>query len=131
MPGPQIVLLVPLGDLAGGTPGQLPIFPGAGAPGHLPAPGGGAPGHLPAPGEPGHPSHPISPGAGGAPDQGLPVPPEVWPNPPQPLPPELATQVVVAVHRPGHDWVVKSYPAVGPGQGLPGGPGMPAPGPHS
>lgn len=115
MAGPQIVLLVPLGDLAGGGAGQLPIFPGA---------GGGTPGHLPAPGEPGHPSHPIY-GGGGAPDQGLPVPPQVWPSPPQPLPPDLAGQIIVAVHRPGQDWIVKSYPPLtGPAHPIaPGGPG--------
>jgi hypothetical protein len=35
-----------------------------------------------------------------------------------PLPPELASQMVVAVKRPGQDWVVKSYDVV-PDQGLP------------
>jgi len=96
----------------------------------------------------GHPSHPIAPGGqppgiwGGAPpwvdntlpgsqpgvDNGLPVPPNVWPPQPiAPLPPELSSQVIVAVHKPGQDWVVKSYP-VGPSQG-PGMPGqLPDPG---
>jgi hypothetical protein len=60
----------------------------------------------------GSPSHPIV----GFPDQGLPpggspVPPEVWPQPP--VPPELANQIIVAVHRPGQEWEVQTYP-VGP-----------------
>jgi hypothetical protein len=79
----------------------------------------------------GHTSHPIAPGGsppgiwGGAPpypDNGLPVPPNVWPPQPiAPLPPDLASQVVVAVHKPGQDWVVKTYP-VGPDNTLPGQP---------
>jgi hypothetical protein len=133
----QIVLMVPLGEMpAGGLPGY-PIDPGYG----VGRPGGGHAGQLPAPGEPGHPSHPIAPGAPGIPDQGLPVPPQVWPQPPfPPLPPDFASKVIVAVHRPGQDWVVKSYPVgpshpIAPGapgypdQGLPGRPEYPSQGP--
>lgn len=81
----------------------------------------GYPTHPIAPG--GRPGRPVDPGWGiniDRPDQGLPVPPEVWPIPPAPLPPDLESQIVVAVHRPGQGWVVKKYP-VGPDQGLPGG----------
>ena len=68
----------------------------------------------------GHPSQPIYNPA--HPDQGLPggtpVPPGTI-NPPLPsLPPALESQIVVAVHKPGQDWQVTSYP-VGPSQGLP------------
>ena len=53
------------------------------------------------------------------PDNGLPVPPTVWPPEPiAPLPPDLESVVVVAVHKPGQDWEVKTYP-VAPSQGLP------------
>jgi len=121
----------------GGTP-EHPIYyppnvwPPGGYPAHPIAPGGG-----PSQG-PGFPTNPIAPGGqppgfwgGVAPpgvDNGLPVPPTTWPPEPiPPLPPELSSQVVVAVHKPGQDWVVKSYP-VGPDQGLPQPPAGPSQG---
>ncbi|HEV8503650.1 MAG TPA: hypothetical protein VGR63_18915, partial [Casimicrobiaceae bacterium] len=130
-PGPQPHPGHPIAP--GGRPpgiwGGAPSYPDQGLP-----PGGGHPSQPIY--HPGHPDHGLPsqpPGiwpSPGHPDQGLPpggqpVPPEVWPKPPAPpLPPELESQVVVAVHKPGQDWVVKSYP-VGPDQGLP--PGQPHP----
>ena len=51
---------------------------------------------------------PVDPGFGG----GVPVPPSVWPPmPPPPLPPDLESQVIVAIHRPGvTEWTVKAFP---------------------
>jgi len=129
-PGHPIV--IPPGSLAPGTPSHPIVLPPV-YPSHpivIP------PGSI----APGVPSHPIYlppyvdntlPGGGlgfwggTAPPwvdntlPGTPVPPSVWPPEPiDPLPPELESQIVVAVHRPGQDWVVKTYP-VGPSQGLP------------
>lgn len=105
-----------------------PVYPsqGPGFPTNPIAPGGQPP--YPSQG-PGFPTNPIAPGGeppgywgGVAPpvvDNGLPVPPTVWPPEPiAPLPPDLSSQIVVAVHRPGQDWEVKTYP-VGPDQSLP------------
>jgi hypothetical protein len=114
-----------------GSPGSPahPIFiPGAppGTPGHPAHPIyiTGNPSHpIHVPGVPSHPwlpggspSHPIA----GFPDQGLPGGQPVPPGTidPGPVPPELANQLIVAVHRPGQEWVVKSY-TVAPDQGLP------------
>jgi len=110
---PSHPIVLPPGSISG-TP-EHPIYnpphpdhslPGAGSP----------PGIWPGPG---YPTHPIAPGGGegiwpspGYPDQGLPVPPGQLPGLPE-VPPELASQVVVAVHKPGQPWVVKTYP-VGP-----------------
>jgi hypothetical protein len=60
----------------------------------------------------GHPVDPTDPGFGG----GVPVPPEMWPpQPPPPLPPNLESQIIVAVHRPGvTEWTVKAYPVPAP-----------------
>jgi hypothetical protein len=111
----QIALIVPLGDLPGGGAGI--IDPGYGV-----RPGGGRPDNT-LPGGGLYPGHEL-PGGGGTPGQlpagGTDVPPDIWPQPPMnPLPPNLESQIVVAVHRPGQPWVVKSYP-VAPSQGLPG-----------
>ena len=103
----QIVLQIPLGELPGGV---LPGFPpGAG---HLPAPyppGGEYPGHLPSPQPPGYPDIGLPPGPGE---------PEHLPSLPV-LQPPLSDKVIVAIHRPGEDWVVKSFE---PGQRPPGWP---------
>lgn len=87
---------------------------------------------------PGHPDHglPAYPdqglpgGSGGRPDQGLPPFPsqglpaggENIPSNELPLPeppPDHADDIIVAVHRPGQEWVVKAYDNVQPDQGLP------------
>lgn len=53
------------------------------------------------------------------PDQGLPVPPDQLPGLPEP-PTGLENKVIVAIHKPGEDWVVKAYDAnARPDQGLP------------
>lgn len=125
-----------------GLPGLSP-----GSPSHPIAPGGGGspshpiyhPGHpdhgLPAhpdqglpPGSPGQPSHPIAgqpPAVWPGPQPGHPIamPPGGQPVPPGtinpgPVPPQFANQAVVAVHLPGQDWQVKTYP-VEPSQGQP------------
>jgi hypothetical protein len=40
----------------------------------------------------------------------------MWPpQPPPPLPPNLESQIIVAVHRPGvTEWTVKAYPVPAP-----------------
>jgi hypothetical protein len=124
MAEPFLALITPLTG-APPTPTH-PIAPGGGGgtpshpiyhPGH---PDHGRPSHpiynppYPDQGLPsgGSPTHPIAPG-------GTPVPPQVWPaTPPSPLPPELESQIVVAVHRPGQEWEVKAYSVV-PSQGQP------------
>jgi hypothetical protein len=146
LPGPQPPTGQPPGYWGGvapphpdqGLPGQPPGYWGGVAPptvGNPIAPGGQPPGYWGGVAPP-YPSHPIAPGGqppgfwGGVapphPDQGLPpggqpVPPEVWPQPPvPPLPPELESQLIIAVHKPGaEEWEIKSY-SVGPDQGLPG-----------
>jgi hypothetical protein len=114
---PEHPIVLPPGSV-GGTPEHPIYYP----PTIWPRPPGGPvdPGY----GVPGYrPSHPIAPGGGWPvdpgygvgierPDQGLPVPPETLPPLPE-VPPELESSVVVAVHKPGQEWVVKSYP-VGP-----------------
>jgi len=115
----------------GGTP-EHPIYypptvwPPGGHPAHPIAPGGRPPGIWG--GAPSYPDNTLPgqpPGiwpSPGRPDNSLPVPPDVWPPEPiPPLPPELSSQVVVATHMPGQDWVVRTYP-IGPDQGLPGQP---------
>jgi hypothetical protein len=101
--------------------GGPPLYPDQGLP-----PGSASSPSHPAhpiynPPSPPYPAHPMPP----YPDQGLPggtpVPPSVWPTPPQPLPPELASQVIVAVHRPGHDWEVAAFP-VAPAHPIPPAP---------
>jgi hypothetical protein len=64
----------------------------------------------------GHPWLPGAIGGGGRLDNGVPVPPEMWPpQPPPPLPPNLESQIIVAVHRPGvTEWTVKAYPVPAP-----------------
>jgi len=138
-PGPSHPIALPPGSV-GGTPEHPIYYPPSppGQPSHPivlpPNSVGGTPEHpiyypptVWPPG--GHPSHPIAPGGkppgywGGEappyPDHGLPVPPTVWPPEPiAPLPPDLESVVVVAVHKPGQDWEVKTYP-VAPSQGLP------------
>ena len=87
----HLAMITPLGGPHAGH--DLPEMPGAVDPGW----GAGTP--------------PVDPGFGG----GVPVPPSLWPPQPlPPLPPDLETEVVVAVHRPGQDWVVKSRPAAMP-----------------
>jgi hypothetical protein len=101
----------------GGTP-EHPIY--------YPPVGGSPPGIWGGP--PAYPDiggPPPQPGIWPTPPGGQPVPPEVWPQPPvPPLPPELESSVIVAVHKPGQDWEVKSYP-IAPDQG------QPAPTPHA
>jgi hypothetical protein len=112
MPEAYLALITPL---TGAHPAQPlpvpPVYPSHGLP------GGGYPDQG-LPGE-GHPD--------GRPDQGLPVPPgTIYPPLPPELPPSLAGQTVVAVKRPGQDWVVKSYP---PGPAHPIAPTPPTPAP--
>jgi len=86
---PQIVLLVPLGELPGLIPG-VPGHPDQGLPGGGAYPDQGLPGFPGFPVRPGHlpsrPGRPIDPGfgwgGGERPGHGLPVPPQVWPRPP-------------------------------------------------
>ena len=92
--GTHLALITPVG---GGHISTGPVFPeGPVDPGY----GGG------------HPVDPTDPGFGG----GVPVPPEMWPpQPPPPLPPNLESQLIVAVHRPGvTEWTVKAYPVPAP-----------------
>lgn len=94
-----------------GLPGQQPgidnSLPGQQPqPGHPIAPGGQPP--RPSQG-PGFPTNPIA-----LPPGGQPVPPDVV-NP-GPIPPQYANQAIVAIHLPGKDWEVKTYP-IGPSQG--------------
>ena len=89
------------------------------------------PGH-PDHGLPAHPDHGLPGGSGGRPDQGLPpfpsqgLPPGGTDIPSNELPmpeppPDHADDIIVAVHRPGEEWVVKAYDAdARPDQGLPG-----------
>ena len=104
----HLAMITPLG---GGHIDQgLPEGPGWGGPadpgfgvGGIPHPGHGLPGGG---FDPARPDHELP---------GTPVPPTIWPPQPlPPLPPDLETEVVVAVHRPGQDWVVKSRPAAMP-----------------
>ena len=135
---PQLYVILPVG-------GEGIIDPGFGnRPIHHP----GHPDHG-LPSQPGHPSHPIyhpghpdhglpahpdqglPGGSGGRPDQGLPpfpsqgLPPGGTDIPSNELPmpeppPDHAEDVIVAVHRPGEEWVVKAYDAdARPDQGLP------------
>lgn len=104
-----------------GSPGEPshPIY----HPGH---PDHGRPSH-PIYGQGGQPSHPIH--IPGVPDQGLPpgtpVPPEAIQPPLPDVPPEYASQLVIAVHQPGaEEWTVTSY-SVQPDQG------QPVPTPHT
>jgi len=107
-----------------------PVPPGSpGSPQHPIYIPGAPPGSAGSPEHPiyitGIPSHPIvvvpplvpSQGLPGYPDQGLPVPPGQLPGLPE-VPPELASSIVVAVHKPGQPWVVKTYP-VGPSHPIP------------
>lgn len=127
---PAHPIVIPPGAIGPGVPTHPIVLPPPAHPSHpivIP------PGAI----SPGVPTHPIvlpplgiwggappyvdigGPGSQPGPDQGLPVPPSVWPPEPiPPLPPALESQTVVAVHRPGQDWVVKTYPT-GPDQGLP------------
>ena len=103
------------GPMPGG-PGGLPNYPsqGPGFPTNPIAPGG--PGGQPPGGQhpsqgPGFPTNPIA-----LPPGGQPVPPgQINPGP---VPPQYANQAVVAVHLPGQDWQVKTYP-MQPDQGQP------------
>ena len=114
----------------------IPVEGGSGRPDNtLP---GGQGGHPSQPiYHPGHPDHglPAYPdqglpgGQGGRPDQGLPPFPdqglpggEEIPSNELPMPeppPDHADDIIVAVHRPGQEWVVKAYDNVQPDQGLP------------
>jgi hypothetical protein len=78
-------------------------------------------------GQPGHPGKPPGTWGGGGIgdyiDAGLPpaqpLPPDELPGLPEP-PAELADKIVVAVHKPGEEWVVKAYdPNARPDHGLP------------
>ncbi len=129
---PQMYWIIPVEG--GGHPDQ-----------GLPGGSGGYPSQpIYHPGHPDHglppfPSHPIAPGGGqgGRPDQGLPpfpdnalpeggtdIPSNELPMPEPP--PDHQDDIVVAVKRPGEEWVVKAYEDVQPDQGLP-----PTPAPKS
>jgi hypothetical protein len=101
--GTHLAMITPLGG--GGHISTGPVFPeGPTDPGFGIDEGGG------------HPWLPGAIGGGGRPDNGVPVPPEMWPPaPPPPLPPNLEPMIVVAVHRPGvTEWTVKAYPVPQP-----------------
>ncbi len=113
-PGPHPSHPIVLPGAPPGTPGSpshpiyVPGYPDQGLP---PYPDQGLPpsvGVWPGP----SPSHPIA-----LPPGGTPVPPEVWPNPPTP-PGDYASQIIVAVYRPGEEWEVKAYP-VAPSHPIP------------
>jgi hypothetical protein len=142
MNDPILAFVIPLGGRGPVDPGfgggfggwGGPVDPGYGRPifhpGHpdhgLPS----GPGHVSPPiHHPGHPDHglPSSPGhpsqglpiSPGHPEQGLPPGTPVTINPPLPPPPgDLASQIVIAVYKPGVGWKAQSYP-VAPDQGLP------------
>ena len=145
MRGPIVALIVPLGEGIGGIGGIGGVDPGFGnRPIHHP----GHPDHG-LPSQPGHPSQPIyhpghpdhglpaypdqglpgqQPGRPGQglppfPDQGLPPGGEDIPSNELPLPEvpaDYEDDIVVAIHRPGEDWVVKAYEQDDkPDQGLP------------
>jgi hypothetical protein len=136
-PAPGHPIVIPPGSLAPGTPSHPIVLPppypghpivippgsvGPGVPTHPiylpPYPDQGLP---PIAGYPPYPDQGLPPGSPGAPDQGLPVPPDV--ELPE-LPPELAAQIVVLVHKPGQEWTMSTYP-VGPSQNP-----VPVPTPH-
>ena len=118
MRGPMVCLVVPLG---GG-----PIDPGFGNIGGWggPRPDQGLPG-----GQGGRPSQPIyhpghpDHGLPAYPDQGLPEGGEEIPNNELPIPEppaDFENDVVIAIHRPGEEWVIKAYEQdTRPDQGLP------------
>jgi len=109
-PYPSHPIVIPPGAIAPGVPTHPIVLPPLGI-------WGGAPPYVDigGPGPQPGPEHPIVL----PPPGGTPVPPEVWPpDPIDPLPPQLASQIVVAVHMPGQDWVVKTYP-IGPAHPMP------------
>ena len=131
----QLYVILPVGgggQIDNTLPGQQP-----GVDNSLPGGQGGRPSQpIYHPGHPDHglPAHPdqgLPGGSGGRPDQGLPpfpsqgLPPggeEIPSNElPMPQPPaDHADDIIVAVHRPGQEWVVKAYEAdTHPDQGLP------------
>ena len=139
---PVFCMIVPLGGDIGGIGG---IDPGFGNrpihhPGHPDHGLSSQPGHPSQPiYHPGHPDHGLPPfpsqglpgQGGGRPDQGLPpfpsqgLPPGGTDIPSNELPmpeppPDHSDDIIVAVHRPGEEWVVKAYEAdTHPDQGLP------------
>ena len=135
---PQMFWIIPVessGRPDNTLPGNQP-YPDQGLPGGQ----GGYPSHpIYHPGHPDHglPAYPdqgLPGGSGGRPDQGLPpfpsqgLPPggENIPNNELPIPEPPANHaddIVVAIHRPGEEWVVKAYDAdARPDQGLPATP---------
>jgi hypothetical protein len=130
---PQIVLMIPLGDLAGGLPGhELPGFGLGSIRPDNSLPGGGRvdPGYGRPIFHPGHPEHGLPSGghvgnqlpwAPGHPDAGLPVPPGIDAAP---VPPDLAEKVVVLWHLPGQvEWHGKVIdPSLSAGMPLPPAP---------
>ncbi len=137
MSGPKLVLVWELGDGS-----SIPGFGGGIAQHPRPDQGlpGGQGGHPSQPiYHPGHPDHglpaypdqglpgqqPGRPGQGlpPFPDQGLPPGGEDIPNNELPLPEvpaDYEDDIVVAIHRPGEDWVIKAYEQDDkPDQGLP------------
>lgn len=122
---PQLYMIIPVGGLEGGRPDNS-----------LPGGQGGYPSQPIY--HPGHPDHGLPPfpnqglpgQGGGRPDQGLPpfpsqglpeggedIPSNELPMPEPPA--DHADDIIVAVHRPGEEWVVKAYEDVHPDQGLP------------
>lgn len=141
MSEPIFAMIIPLGGGMGAVDpgfGNRPIH----HPGHpehgLPS----QPGHPSQPiYHPGHPDHGLPPGSssGGSPsqpiynpaqpDQGLPpggtdIPSNELPMPEPP--PDHSDDIIVAVHKPGEEWVVKAYENVQPGNELPSQPGRPS-----
>jgi len=130
----QIVMIVPLGEGPvdpgfGNRPGYGGGYPSQGLPGSPGHPRG--PGHVSPPiFHPGHPDHGLPSGghvgnqlpwSPGSPDNSLPVPPGITEPP---VPPDLASQVIVLWHLPGQvEWHGKVIdPSLSAGMPLPPAP---------